>query len=463
MMKQMQLMMENLLRELWNGVLGRVASHLAEICQRNSVEAVVKRLDSVENAFQELKDAFKPANFHSPQLGRGIMVQPNTTNPQQAARAQECRANARSTENNHAINLQLQFRTKLSIPIFTGRKLQGENGAPISIALIGVETGDVVTSGPESSIKLEVVVLEGEDGDNWPQEEFEKHMVKERAGKGQLLIGNCLVTLKEGVGELGELIFTDNSSWNKSKRFRIGLKVAEDYCRNTRIREAKTEAFRVKDYRGAAYEKHYPPSCDDEVYRLDRIAKDGKSHEKLKTAGIHKVKDFLLQQRMDSKNLREILGSSITSKNWDILVRHAKTCQTNWKLYLCCSDGMRMHGAIFTTERQLISLIEDGVHLAAHQLCARKKEDGDKVMEEAFRNPNDVREFNGETFSDIMQKICSSRFPSQVFEGQSENPIPVQCNLAPRTCDAPVGPEAPQANVGSTAEEHNGATALPSP
>ncbi|XP_039164150.1 calmodulin-binding protein 60 C [Eucalyptus grandis] len=110
---------------------------------------------------------------------------------------------------------------------------------------------------------------------------------------------------------MGELIFTDNSSWNRSKRFRIGLKVATGSCGNTRIREAKTDAFQVKEHRGEAYMKHHPPASDDEVWRLENIAKGGKSHQKLSDAGIYKVEDFLLQLFTDPEKLREILGKSI--------------------------------------------------------------------------------------------------------------------------------------------------------
>ncbi|XP_056171947.1 calmodulin-binding protein 60 D-like isoform X2 [Syzygium oleosum] len=415
-----------------------LSAKYCQSCTGNALEEITKQMrPMMENFLQEMKEAFGLAKIHSPHLGR---------------------ANARSTANNYTRNLQLQLQTKLSLPLFTGKKLEGEKGTPISVALIDANTGDVVTSGPESSIKLDIVVLEGdfnkEDGDNWAQEEFENYVVKERDGKRPLLTGNLIVTLKGGVGELGELIFTDNSSWNKSKRFRIGLKVATGYCGNTRIQEAKTEAFRVKEYRGEAYKKHHPPASDDEVWRLEKIAKDGKSHQKLKEAGIHKVEDFLLQLLTDSKKLREILGNSITSKNWEILVHHTKTCKTNSKLYLYYPDGMTMHGAIFTLDGQLIGLIEDRAYFATHQLSAQEKEHGDSIVKKAFDNWNDVREFNGETFSGSMQKKSSSTFPSQVLEGQTDNLTPVQRNLAPRISAAPVGLEAPPAIEGSTAEGH---------
>jgi len=63
------------------------------------------------------------------------------------------------------------------------------------------------------------------------------------------LTGDLQVTLKEGVGTLGDFTFTDNSSWIRSRKFRLGLKLASGY-EGMRIREAKTEAFHVKDHRG---------------------------------------------------------------------------------------------------------------------------------------------------------------------------------------------------------------------
>lgn len=142
----------------------------------------------------------------------------------------------------------------MSLPLFTGGKVEGEQGAAIHIVLFDANTGHVVTSGPEASVKLDVVVLEGdfnnEDDEDWTQEEFESHVVKEREGKRPLLTGDLQVTLKEGVGTLGELTFTDNSSWIRSRKFRLGLKVASGYDEGIRIREAKTEAFTVKDHRG---------------------------------------------------------------------------------------------------------------------------------------------------------------------------------------------------------------------
>lgn len=163
------------------------------------------------------------------------------------------RSSPKRIEEPNRRNLHLQFTTRLSLPLFTGGKVEGEQGAAIHVLLRDANTGRFVTSGPESSVKLDIVVLEGdfnnEDEDGWTEEEFENYVVKEREGKRPLLTGDLQVTLKEGVGTLGEFTFTDNSSWIRSRKFRLGLRIASN-TEGIRIREAKTEAFTVKDHRG---------------------------------------------------------------------------------------------------------------------------------------------------------------------------------------------------------------------
>ncbi|GMH30323.1 hypothetical protein Nepgr_032166 [Nepenthes gracilis] len=241
----------------------------------------------------------------------------------------DCRSSPKRIEGPDGRNLQLRFSTRLSLPLFTGGKVEGEQGAAIHIVLVDANSGHVITSGLESSVKLDVVVLEGdfnnEDDDNWTSEDFESHLVKEREGKRPLLTGDLQVTLKEGIGTLGDLVFTDNSSWIRSRKFRLGLKVAAGYCEGIRIREARTEAFMVKDHRGELYKKLYPPSLTDEVWRLEKIGKDGSFHKRLNKAGIHTVEDFLLLVVRDQPKLRVTLGSGMSNKMWDTLIDHAKT------------------------------------------------------------------------------------------------------------------------------------------
>lgn len=299
-------------------------------------------------------------------------------------------------------DLQLQFRSKLSLPLFTGGKVEGERGTAIHVVLIDANTGHVVTSGPESLVKLDIVVLEGdfnnEDEEGWTQEEFETHMVKEREGKRPLLSGELQVVLKEGVGTLGELTFTDNSSWIRSRKFRLGLKVASGYSEGLRVREAKTDAFTVKDHRGELYKKHYPPALTDEVWRLEKIGKDGSFHKKLNKAGIFSVEDFLRLVVRDPKKLRNVLGSGMSNKMWDLLVEHAKTCILSHKLYVYYSDDVRNVGVVFNHIYELSGLVADGHYYATDALSDNQKVFVDTLMKKAYDNWMHVVEYDGKSF-----------------------------------------------------------------
>ncbi|KAB5533945.1 hypothetical protein DKX38_017031 [Salix brachista] len=304
-------------------------------------------------------------------------------------------------------NLQLHFRSRLSLPLFTGGKVEGEHGVGIHIVLIDGRTGHVVTSGPESSVKLDVIVLEGdfnnEDDDNWTQEEFESHVVKERDGKRPLLTGDLQVTLKEGVGTLGELTFTDNSSWIRSRKFRLGLKVASGCCEDVRIREAKTDAFTVKDHRGELYKKHYPPALNDEVWRLEKIGKDGSFHKRLTKAGIYSVEDFLRLVVRDSQKLRAILGSGMSNKMWDILIEHAKTCVLSGKHYIYYPEDAKNVSIVFNNIYELSGLIANGEYYSSNSLSDNQKLYVDSLVKKAYDNWEHVIEYDGKSLLDFKQ------------------------------------------------------------
>jgi hypothetical protein len=59
---------------------------------------------------------------------------------------------------------------------------KGEQGAVIHVVLLDANTGHVVTSGPESSVKLDILVLEGvfnkEEDEGWTEEDFEVTLLK---------------------------------------------------------------------------------------------------------------------------------------------------------------------------------------------------------------------------------------------------------------------------------------------
>ena len=54
------------------------------------------------------------------------------------------------------------------------------------------------------------------------------------------------------------------------------------------------------------YKKHYPPALTDDVWRLEKIGKDGSFHKKLNNAGIFIVEDFLRLVVKDPQKLRNV-------------------------------------------------------------------------------------------------------------------------------------------------------------
>ncbi|KAF5469075.1 hypothetical protein F2P56_013174 [Juglans regia] len=244
--------------------------------------------------------------------------------------------------------LQLMFSKKvLPSTLFTASKIADMDNNPLQLVLVDQRststTGDRVLV-PKADhdlslypIKIEIVVLNGEfplrGDETWSSEEFNQSIVKERAGKRPLLAGELCVTMREGLGLVGDIEFTDNSSWIRCREFRLGAKVVPGSYKGTaRIQEAITESFVVKDHRGESYKKKHPPMLEDEVWRLEKIGKHGTFHKKLSSQGINSVQDFLKLYVVDTPRLREILAG-MSEKMWEVTTRHASTCVLGNKLY----------------------------------------------------------------------------------------------------------------------------------
>lgn len=354
-------------------------------------------------------------------------------------------------------NLQLQFRSKLSLPLFTGGKVEAEQGLGIHVVLIDGSTGQVVTSGQESCVKLDVVVLEGdfndEEGDGWSQDDFDSHIVKEREGKRPLLTGELQVVLKDGVGTLGEMSFTDNSSWIRSRKFRLGLKVSSGCCEGLRIREAKTDAFTVKDHRGELYKKHYPPALTDEVWRLEKIGKDGSFHRRLNKAGIRTVEDFLRLVVRDAQRLRNILGSGMSNKMWDLLVEHAKTCVLSDKLYVYYPDDVKNVGVVFNNIYEFSGLIAGTEYHSDDSLSEDQKVFVDTLVKKAHENWIQVVEYDSNSLQNLKENksldnvaMMSTQDYSNSFDSQTTLPT-FSASIPPQQPMNPVIPLVGQDHV----------------
>ncbi|KAM7268629.1 hypothetical protein ACFE04_010795 [Oxalis oulophora] len=224
--------------------------------------------------------------------------------------------------------LKLIFAKTISLPIFTGTKITTVDNSQLQILLVDTRGGEQVHTSFPHPIKAEVVVLDGDflaghdNNIHWTSEEFESNIVKERTGKRPLLAGELSVTVRDGYGLIGDVEFTDNSSWIRSRKFRIGVRVVPGSYHGVRICEGITEAFIVKDHRGELYKKHHPPRLEDEVWRLEKIGKDGVFHKKLASDGIHTVQDFLKLSTVETSKLRVILGPGMSDKMWEAEINH---------------------------------------------------------------------------------------------------------------------------------------------
>ncbi|KAF7806118.1 calmodulin-binding protein 60 A isoform X1 [Senna tora] len=326
-------------------------------------------------------------------------------------------------------SLQLQFENNISLPVFTGARIEGEDGSNLRIGLVDSLKGEVVSSGPESSARVEIVVLEGDfedENDIWVSEDFKNNIVREREGKKALLMGDVVLHLKDGVGMVGEISFTDNSSWTRSRRFRLGARVVDNFD-GIIIREAKTESFIVRDHRGELYRKHHPPSLFDEVWRLEKIGKDGAFHKRLARERINSVKDFLTLLNLDPVKLRSILGTGMSAKMWEVTVEHARTCVLDTRRYLYFpSFSQPKTGVVFNAVGQVTGLLSECQYVPVDKLSETEKAEAQNFVISAYKQGENVASFEDEASlmdgsSHLTNALYSPSSPKT--EGSSANKV----------------------------------------
>uniref|UniRef100_A0ACD5XMT0 Uncharacterized protein n=1 Tax=Avena sativa TaxID=4498 RepID=A0ACD5XMT0_AVESA len=232
---------------------------------------------------------------------------------------------------------QLMFLNVLK-PVYTMMKLEAKDGSALQVAIVENLDNDqtrIVRFGHLSSVRAEVVVLHGnfnaKNEECWTPEEFNKHIVWGREKSAKLLNGDLTLKLSGGEAFLENANFTDNSSFTSTKKFRLGLRLVNAY--GERVLEGITEPFRVKERRVEGFEKHHPPLLGDEVWRLERIGKNGAYHQALSDSGIDTVQK-LLQSYM--KNEQKLLKTftKMSPAAWKAIIGHAMTCAVGDDLYL---------------------------------------------------------------------------------------------------------------------------------
>ncbi|KAL2539518.1 Calmodulin-binding protein 60 A [Abeliophyllum distichum] len=328
------------------------------------------------------------------------------------------RSHGKDTQHHESRCLQLHFLHDISLPVFTGARIEGEECNTLKVALVDSLTGQVVSSGPECSAKVEIVVLEGDfdgdEGDNWTHEEFKNNIVRAREGKKPLLTGDVLLTIKDGIGLVGNISFTDNSSWTRSRKFRLGAKVVD--IDGIRIREARSESFIVRDQRGELYKKHHPPFLFDEVWRLEKIGKDGAFHKRLSKERVNTVKDFLILLFLDPTRLRNIIGTGMSTKMWEVTVEHAQTCVLDKNLHLYNPSGSEQKiGVVFDVVGQVTALFSDGRYIPGDKLSETEKADARNLVISAYRDWEKVVTFDDEaSLMDVAPYLSIARSSSNL-------------------------------------------------
>lgn len=199
---------------------------------------------------------------------------------------------------------KLAFANRPHLPIFSGRRIEADRCKPLEIVLVNIITG--LASALRQPLHLELVPLCGDFPEDWSADDFDRSIVQQRPGKMPLLTGDVNLTMRDGRVSVKELQFTDNSSWIGCGTIRIGVRVVPGSYDGHRIAEAVTEAFVVRQNRRELYLKHYPPFAGDEVWRLEKIARNGSFHRKLMQNGIKTVGDFLTMLRFDPQQLRVV-------------------------------------------------------------------------------------------------------------------------------------------------------------
>ncbi|KAF5189677.1 Chloroplastic group iia intron splicing facilitator crs1 protein [Thalictrum thalictroides] len=302
-------------------------------------------------------------------------------------------------------NFELCFAKKLSVPVFTGSKLEDQYNNPLQLILVDTRGNQKVRTSLPYPIKIEIVVIDGEfsrgECGNWTSEYFDSKIVKERTGKRPLITGDVVVTMRDGCVTIGGLSFTDNSSWIRSRNFILAARVVPgSICHGIRIREALTEPFSVKDHRGESYKKHHPPLLNDEVWRLEKIGKEGVFHKKLTIEGVNTVQDFLKLWVVEPTRLRAILEMS--DKMFELTIKHAKDCDLGNKNYM-------LRGGYYTVFLnpicEVVGVMINGYPYSTNDLTAVQRVHVENLVKNAYAHWSSLEEVDWSVHENTLLQI----------------------------------------------------------
>ncbi|KAJ3683650.1 hypothetical protein LUZ60_013877 [Juncus effusus] len=300
---------------------------------------------------------------------------------------------------------RLSFQTEFPQTLFTNSPIKSQNNNPIQIALIDSLQNRIVSSpNPLSCSKIELLVLDGDfERNSWSETEFNENVVREREGKRPLLAGEVEMRLTSGVGVFADVAFTDNSSWRRNRRFRLGARVCFGTGTGTeeRVLEGISSSFVVKDHRGESYKKHHPPALLDDVWRLEKIGKDGVFHKRLSDSQINSVEDFLRRLVIDPDGLRSLLGSGMSNKMWEATIEHAKECNLDYEKFYSYCDAQNQVVLLLNSIYQPVGSIFGNNYCSLTNLTPSQKAIIERLKQECYKFPERIIELSQQQAKDV--------------------------------------------------------------
>lgn len=146
--------------------------------------------------------------------------------------------------------LQLKFLVEVSDTIQTGKEIKGINDECLQLALVDA-TGHIVNCGPESSARVEILLLDANEYDDENQltrENFERRIIREGDKKKPHFTRSVHIHLVKGVGVLTGVKLGHDSDWTKNCNCRLGARIVQNFS-GVDVCETWTAPFKVVDCR----------------------------------------------------------------------------------------------------------------------------------------------------------------------------------------------------------------------
>ncbi|CAK9138654.1 unnamed protein product [Ilex paraguariensis] len=236
--------------------------------------------------------------------------------------------------------------------------------------------------------------FDGDERDNWTHEEFNDKIFRENEGRNSLLVGSVDLKLHEGIGRVGAIKFKHGAHWMKIQKFRLGARVV-DRVTGTRVKEAKTESFLIKDRRNKRSKKSGLPSLCDDVSQLKHIGERSHLRKCLNEANINTVQDFLTLLNMNPERLQQLLGPGAKK---EVTLDHARKCIIDKKVYLYHYPPSQQNtGVVFNVVGQVLGLLLTCQYVPFDKLSKIQKVDAHKSVVSALAHLDNALLFDDET------------------------------------------------------------------